>query len=257
MFGNHITAPFYKMGARARVVAGDQLKLNILRDDLGEFFDITAAPQMRLQVVDLQKDQRHLLLMGVADGQKHKYLCGHDERHWFVAGVPNDRGVSNVRTAMEALKPPVVRFEQERKRVKGRQRESRRNAAYVRQGEWFFIPWPDLRVAPWMVHSNEPLQRSGGKPHMAEFAVRNGGEQVYVSTRYPRGLNQAEYNALIARRPALKADSWRMMRRNATVFVRGRISHPDHATITLGGWHLVVMNTEHRSVAMRHVAFLD
>jgi hypothetical protein len=31
-----------------------------------------------------------------------KFLCGHDERHWFVAEVP--RGTT-VREAKEALKP--------------------------------------------------------------------------------------------------------------------------------------------------------
>ena len=44
---------------------------------------------------------------------------------------------------------------------------------------------------------------------------------------------------------------------NASVLVKGRISHPDHKTITLRGWHEVQMNTEHQSVAMRNVAFLD
>jgi hypothetical protein len=47
------------------------------------------------------------------------------------------------------------------------------------------------------------------------------------------------------------------MRRNPGVYVRGRVRHPDHATITLPGWHRVVMNTEAQSRAMRNVAFLD
>lgn len=47
------------------------------------------------------------------------------------------------------------------------------------------------------------------------------------------------------------------LQRNPGVYVRGRIRHPDHATITLHGWHQVVMNTENESPAMRNVAFLD
>lgn len=47
------------------------------------------------------------------------------------------------------------------------------------------------------------------------------------------------------------------MRRDAAVYVKGRVSHADHATITLDGWHQVVMNTENEAAAMRHVAFLD
>jgi hypothetical protein len=48
-----------------------------------------------------------------------------------------------------------------------------------------------------------------------------------------------------------------MMTRDPELFARGTVRHPDHATITLHGWHRVVMNTEHQSSAMRHVVFLD
>ena len=50
---------------------------------------------------------------------------------------------------------------------------------------------------------------------------------------------------------------YRMMTRDPELFARGTVRHPDHATITLHGWHRVVMNTENRASAMRHVAFLD
>src|SRR5207253_6043381 len=39
--------------------------------------------------------------------------------------------------------------------------------------------------------------------------------------------------------------------RDALVYVRGEITHPDHRTICLEGWHRVLMNTENRSMAMR------
>src|SRR5256885_7205432 len=42
-----------------------------------------------------------------------------------------------------------------------------------------------------------------------------------------------------------------IMKRDATVYVRGKMSHPDHKTVTLIGWHRVLMNTENRSSAMR------
>ena len=50
--------------------------------------------------------------------RKDKFLCGHDERHWFVAGVPERAPVSNVVTAMEALKPDVVRAQERGKKGK-------------------------------------------------------------------------------------------------------------------------------------------
>jgi hypothetical protein len=47
------------------------------------------------------------------------------------------------------------------------------------------------------------------------------------------------------------------MTRDAVVYARGRVRHADHRTITLHGWHRVLMNTEGQSRAMRNVAFLD
>ena len=47
------------------------------------------------------------------------------------------------------------------------------------------------------------------------------------------------------------------MRRNLGFYVLGRVRHADHATITLHGWHQVLMNTEGHAKAMRNVAFLD
>jgi hypothetical protein len=47
------------------------------------------------------------------------------------------------------------------------------------------------------------------------------------------------------------------MQRDPTVFVRGKVSHADHATIFLNDWHRVAMNTENQSRAMEFVAFLD
>jgi hypothetical protein len=50
---------------------------------------------------------------------------------------------------------------------------------------------------------------------------------------------------------------WHTMTRNPGVYVRGRITHPDHKTNLLDCWHRVMMNTESQSSAMRNLAFLD
>ena len=49
------------------------------------------------------------------------------------------------------------------------------------------------------------------------------------------------------RRSPNRLSSSRELRRDVGVHVRGRIRHPDHATITLHGWHRVVLNTEGQS----------
>jgi hypothetical protein len=103
---------------------------------------------------------------------------------------------------------------------------------------------------------NEPLVRGrGSKPHLCEELYRFGGETVYVSPGAPNGLTEGEYHALSTQER--QRWSWRVMKRNPKVYVRGRVRHPDHATIFLGGWHEVFMNTENLSQAMSDIVFLD
>lgn len=57
--------------------------------------------------------------------------------------------------------------------------------------------------------------------------------------------------------PSAAQWGWQALRRNPRVYAKGRIRHPDHATITLPDWHRVVLNTETETETMRHVAFID
>ncbi|HWH59165.1 MAG TPA: hypothetical protein VN682_16170 [Terriglobales bacterium] len=259
---------FERMGARVafaelarrnrfsgRVVAGD-LALDVREDRRGEYFLISRDPfsQTELVVLDVQPKDRHLLLLSRGTEGKHRYLLGHDERHWFVAGIPENTAVSRVRDAKQALKPDLVQKSELGIRMKDRDRRS--NNARVRQGEWFFVPSPQVRLEKLLVFRNEPISRGmGGKPHMCEELYRFGGETVYVSPGAQNGLTEDQYQRL--------SDSersrwqWRVMRRNPRVYVRGRVRHPDHKTVTLDGWHEVLSNTENLSHAMRNIAFLD
>jgi hypothetical protein len=158
---------------------------------------------------------------------------------------------------MEALKPTEVQAAQERKKIKSKDRTRRKNQAFVRQGEWFFIPMPGFEVDKQLILRDEPLQRGRSKPHMAEECYRTGGQTVYRCREYPNGLTDGEYKKLLQRQPAMKNLNWQVMRRDPHVYVRGRVSHSDHKTIELPCWHRVVMNTETQSRAMQNVAFLD
>jgi hypothetical protein len=208
-----------------------------------------------LEVVDVQPRDRHLLLLARIGEQKSKFLCGHDERHWFVAAVPEEaRGVTGVVSAKTALQPEAVRENLARTRVKDPFR--RRNAAYVRQGEWFFVPAPGIDPPPGEMLCNELLTRGAGStPHVMQFAYRTGGTTVYVNRANPTGISEAQYARLA---PAeQRQGGWRLQVRDADVYAKGAVRHPDHATVRLSGWHRVLMNTEHRAEAMRHVVFLD
>jgi hypothetical protein len=270
MNAEQLHARFARMGARLKLIelfsrdrqAFDRpLTLDVHSDANGEYFAIGIhyPGRVELDVVDLRRRDEHLLLRGREQHGEHHFLCGRDERHWFVAAIPEARGaISSVLAAMEALKPPEVLEAQRHQGVKGKDRQRRKNAAYVRQGEWFFLPAPALHVDKKQVLFNEPLSRgAGNKPHWAEFLFRRGGEAVYVCDQYPQGVRPATYLAMLRERPRIKSWSWRYMVRNPEAFVKGEVSHPDHKTIDLQVWHKVVMNTEGQAQAMKHVVFLD
>jgi hypothetical protein len=268
----HLTDKFARMGARVKVGtirprsrwdnSADELRIDVRQDGDGEFFEILERPGRVAEMFPLAVDaqDRHLLLFArVLDGaekeQKRRFLCGHDERHWFVAAVPGN--ASTVRTAKQALKPDLVRAREALAGLPTNERHRRRNAVFLRQGEWFFTPEAGLSFPDLFILRNEPLRRGGGKPHRCEFLVRSGGEQVYVHPVYPNGLTEKEYTAVLARKPKLRDGRWTSMRRNPGVYVKGRVSHPDHKTILLPCWHFVSLNTEREAPGAKFVAFLD
>ena len=131
----------------------------------------------------------------------------------------------------------------------------RANRARIRQGEWFFVPAPGVVVPPFLILRDEPLRRGWGNAHMCQELYRLGGETVYVAFGYPNGITEQEFRNLAA--GERKSRNWRVMRRNPTVYVRGRVRHRDHRTVELNGWHQVLSNTENLSYAMRNITFLD
>jgi hypothetical protein len=260
----HLERSFESIGARVKtgMLERGDLRINVLSDRQGEYFDLLINPDRVADALALSADRRdrHLLLLAKTQDergvvQKQRFLCGHDERAWFVASVPGN--ASSVRQAKEALKPRSLLVLQDRLRVRPKDRNRRKNAAFVRQGEWFFVPQPRLRVSDALVLRNEPIRRGAGKPHMCEFLVRTGGEVVYVSRGYPKALTAARHARLMHEKPSLRKLPWKIMRRDMAVFVKGRIRHPDHKTVYLSCWHQVVPNTETEAPSMRSVAFID
>src|ERR1043165_3878157 len=161
MNANNIESKFAAMGARLKVreiasrwrqgdrtwTSPNDFAVDIQCDGAGEFFELRVPTHLSdaLDVTVMQSEpkQRHRLLAVRKLGDKpqlDRFLCGHDEREWFVAAVPG--GASSVRQAMRALQPRIVRASIEEHRVPSRQRFDRKNRAFRRQGEWFFIPAP-------------------------------------------------------------------------------------------------------------------
>lgn len=259
-----LTEKFESIGARLRyfrsnVPTSESYSLDVGRDRLGEHFTFTEGNSRsgvilkRVEVLDAQKKDRHLLLMvNDTEGMK-RYLCGHDERHWFVAPVSG--GASTVFEAKEQLKPVVVQLVQERAGVKRKDLGKHKTKGWIRQGEWFFVPRPDFKPKAMEVIRNEPLRRGVGKPHMAEYCCRYGGEVVYVNPTYaPNGITERQMRVLFKQNREAQKRGWRSMMRNSEVYVMGKIRHPDHKTTKLASWHQVIPSREDLG---ENVAFLD
>lgn len=209
----------------------------------------------QIQVLDCRPDLRHLLLQVRTEGEirgqaeVEKYLCGHDERHWFVSAV----NATSVMKALDSLKPEIVQNREKRVGVRRAKKHKHHNEAFIRQGEWFFLPTPDFdpEVAKAIVVKNEPISRGfGSKPHMCQELARVGGTTVYSNGS--RILSVAEYNAL--EKSEHRLIGYRQRTTDARVYARGWVRHPDHKTVNLKCWHRVVMNGE---IVSGSVKFLD
>ena len=265
---NLLDIKFARIGARLKVAdrpprrsrTSGVISLDVQADRKGEFFEIVRQPgaEAEIAVLDVQPADRHLLLLVREGKDKSKFLCGHDERHWFVAGIPETAPVGTVRQAKEAAEARRGLDRPGRQAPPGQGPQPPQERRLRPPGRVVLPP------GSWLRRGREagPAERAaargdGGKPHWAEFCYRTGGETVYVCSRHPNGVTEAQYKGILAGSPKAKGWGWRTMRRNPGVYVRGRVRHADHATITLHGWHQVVMNTEGQSKAMKNVAFLD
>lgn len=220
--------------------------IDINIDKRGPYFDIAMSPNApEFEVLQTLPKERHLLLYS-RDGQR--FLCGHDERNWFVA--PIEETVSSVRAAKQSLLPPAVWAQV--KNLSPGDVDNRRNAIFKRQGEWFFLP-ANCEFQNPVVHRNEPLQRApGSKPHICQELIREGGELVYIV----RGRVYTEKKYKERKKHDLNFDrhGFRTMIRNPEVYVRGYVRHQDHATIILKDWHRVFINAE---LTTSSLSFLD
>ncbi|MGQ0734255.1 MAG: hypothetical protein ACT4QD_11430 [Acidobacteriota bacterium] len=193
-----------------------------------------SAEHVALDVIDVSNLDRQLLLLArglVRIGDRYEYqlgqkfLCGRDGRHWFVATVREDYileimqgelirmspAVHTVAEARASLKPRrVIEYEDawRRGRFRGRPGAGR----VRRQGEWFFIPRPDLLIRRRTASRRGRLARSRGRPHVVDYLAGDA-----------RNLSQRPWH---------------------TVYVAGAVRHPDHRTLHLGCWHEVAMSAE-------------
>ena len=237
--------------------------VDIQRDRDGQFFELRLPTHLRdaldVSVMQNEPKQRHLLLLvrNTAGQEKlDRFLCGHDEREWFVAAVPG--GASSVRQAMDRLQPADVQSRLASERVPFKQRYTRKNRCVSSPGRMVLRAGssvcgerktcsPQRAVAS---RSGQAAPRGGTLP-------RRRRDGLCLLPSIPNGVTERQYRRLLQSNPKAAGWRWRVMRRNMRVFARGTVRHSDHATITLPFWHSVHLNTETQSGTMARVAFLD
>ena len=87
---NFLDGKFARIGARLRVTdrptrrrrSAGVISLDVQADRKGEFFEVVRQPgaEAEIAVLDVQRADRHLLLLVREGKDKSKFFCGHDER---------------------------------------------------------------------------------------------------------------------------------------------------------------------------------
>jgi len=238
---------FEKIGSRLTIRRGlasrtSPLRLNVATDRHGEHFTLTIDPacdekDIEIRLLDINKKLRHMLLF--IDYPKarirERLMCGHDEMHWFVAGVTES---TNLKQAFERLRPSAVTVAMQRAGVKLKNQNKRKNKGFTRQGEWFFVPVHFQEDGSTIIHKNEPISRTGGTPHYVDEVIRIGGKVVYV--RGDQVITESQYKRLSDRQRV----GFNQRVRGARVLGRGKVKHRDHHTIELRGWHEIHLSNE-------------
>ena len=232
-----------------------QMSIDVTRAATGECFDIRLARQVQLAVLDRRARERHLLLSARSGWSEDRFLCGHDEQHWFVATIDHAADAQCVAAAKEALRPNLVARMQERRQ---RGKHWRRGDVCFRQGEWFFIPCRHAPIAIEQIEHDAVLVRGpGGQPHQCQFMFRDG-EREYECPRYPKlAFFETEYQEILRTRRKAKQWKWRLLPFGGNLYVKGFVTHPDHSPLYLDVWCRVELNREARWTSLAHMNYRD
>jgi hypothetical protein len=247
---NSIITQFEKIGAKLKVevvnpatlrMPGNVFDINVKKDDKEEYYAIRMHDIVKLNIVNVDKLRKHLVLHVKGENKaKESFLCGYDEKGWFVVNT----NAPTVKAAFESLKPKEVIQSLTDNKVSKNKRNKRKNQGFKRQGEWFFVPEPNLILLnSGAILKNEPLGTDIRRAHICQFAVRRNAITVYVNSDYPNGLTEEEHKDLINKNPN---KNYRFDVRNITneFYVSGTVKHPDHKKIKLNGWYRVYHNIQ-------------
>jgi hypothetical protein len=183
-----------------------------------------------LGVVGGQKKHTQYRVRQFTSPLKRHYLAGVDERQLFIAQLTI--GCSTVREAHASLKSPTVTFA-----------EGRAPGRTVRQGEWFFVnPTPEeLRILKTMIKKNQAVVEKKVPIGAMESETRG------PKRRQPSGNPHTADEAVAISGATLEHGF--TVRGRREIYVRGKVRHVDHATVSFAEWRKVIRNQEANGAA--------
>ncbi len=201
------------------------------------------AAEHHLRVSDIRVIHRgshvNVAVLRKTPSAKRHFLCGLDERQLFIAQLP--KGVSTVREAHLALKSGPVTL------AEGQGIET------VRQGEWFFLEASNeetRRIEDGISRNLLVIEHNVPIGPFTDSSVRTRGRRV----RQFRG-NPHTADELIVLPGIPLANGFPV--RGREVFIRGRVRHVDHATVSFSGWQKVIRNAESNAGQALGVGWVD
>jgi hypothetical protein len=197
-----------------------------------------AAKRAQVPVNQVRRVSGKWMITQKTSGQKRHFLCGLDERQLFIAQLT--RACTTVREAHASLKTATVTL------AEGNVGKA------VRQGEWFFLPTTDeerarielglkknllvverdVPIGPFLEAAGrfgKKIRQRVGNPHIATELI------VLPSTPLSHGFGV----------------------RSREIFVRGKVRHVDHATVSFTQWHRVIRNNESNAGNVAGVGWVD
>ena len=200
------------MGARFRVVRPEDLPrrrrradyaLDIVADKRGQLFEMQLSAereaQLEINVLQCERHDRHLLLLVKTPEAKDRFLCGHDEREWFVAAVP---GGASTRRAGETR--PAAGRVRDAADTRGLTSASARAGTTGPSSARVNGSSCRRRICAWMRSSSCATSQSAAAAESRTSSprcFRTGGETLYVCSRFPNGITEAEYQRTHRREP--------------------------------------------------------
>lgn len=156
--------------------------------------------------------------------QTHYFVCGLDrnddprKRHFYLARLPEGAAPTTVDEALETLKPLGLPEE-----------------GWLRQGEWFFVPRPDVKAK---VDEKNILVK---ETHVGYQGLKPG---VPIITANADSVRDMYWDSWEVRSRARRHRATRMYV-NGAVYVSGMVRDEEHTPLKLGNgktWYQVVRN---------------